>query len=201
MQTGALWRLLRSAAVASVVLSLSAAAHVAGGGTLPAPGILAALAALTMLPATVLAGRRLGAASLAGLLGGGQWVLHQAFTALGVTASCTPGGAAGTLHAWHTFPGDVAALDCAAASGLDHSGSAAMTAAHILASVLAGLMLLKGEQALWTLLAWLRPLVHLPAAVVLPPAGTRAEAPAALPLPRTLIHHRLDPRRGPPAVA
>lgn len=202
MQASTLWRLLRSAAVASAVLCLSAAAHVAGGGTLPAAGILAALAALTMLPATVLAGRKLGPASLAGLLGGGQLALHQAFTALGVSASCTPGGTAGTLHAWHLFPGDVSALDCATAAGLaDAGGGAAMTAGHILASVLAGLMLLKGEQALWALLSWLRPLAHLPAAVVLPPAGRPPAAPAAPLLPRPLFHHRLDPLRGPPAAA
>ncbi|NKX50911.1 hypothetical protein HER39_10100, partial [Arthrobacter deserti] len=177
MQANPLWRLLRPAAVSSAVLSLSAGAHVAGGGTLPAPGILAALAALVMLPATVLAGRRLGLASLAGLLGGGQLVLHEAFTALGVSVRCVPRGAAGTLHAWHTFPGDVSALDCPAA-GLGHStGGAAMTVAHILATVLAGLMLLKGEQALWALRSWLHPLVCLPAAAALPAAGTRPAAP------------------------
>ncbi|MFD1214831.1 hypothetical protein ACFQ36_22655, partial [Arthrobacter sp. GCM10027362] len=155
------WRLLRSSAVASAVLGLSAAAHVAGGGTLPGPGILAALAALILLPATVLAGDRLGFTSLAGLLGGGQLALHQAFTALGVPASCVAGGPARTLHAGHTFPGHVSALDCAAAAGQAHSaGGAWMTAAHLLATVLTGLMLLKGEEALWALRSWLRPLTR-----------------------------------------
>ncbi|NKX56417.1 hypothetical protein [Arthrobacter mobilis] len=202
MGTGPRWRLLRSAAVAAAALSLSAAAHVAGGGTLPEPGILAALAALILLPATVLAGRKLGPASLAGMLGAGQLALHEAFAALGVSGHCMPEGPAAAIHAGHTFPGAVASLDCAAAGSVAHAaGGPDMAAAHVLATVLTGLMLLKGEDALWALAAWLRPLAALPAAVVLPPAVRPARPPEAPLLVRPLFHYRLDPLRGPPAPA
>ena len=72
---------LRSAMVALTVLSLAAGAHTLAGGQLPSPGILLALLALTGLASTTATRLKLNLPALAGLLGAGQLVLHEAFTA------------------------------------------------------------------------------------------------------------------------
>ncbi|WP_342451683.1 hypothetical protein [Arthrobacter sp. H16F315] len=73
---------LRSAMVALTVLSLAAGAHTLAGGQLPVSGILLALLALTGLAATTATRLKLNLPALAGLLGAGQLLLHEAFTAL-----------------------------------------------------------------------------------------------------------------------
>ncbi len=72
---------LRSAMVALTVLSLAAGAHTLAGGQLPSPGILLALLALTGLASTTATRLKLNLPAMAGLLGAGQLVLHNAFTA------------------------------------------------------------------------------------------------------------------------
>ena len=72
---------LRSAMVALTVLSLAAGAHTLAGGQLPSPGILLALLALTGLASTTATRLKLNFPAMAGLLGAGQLVLHEAFTA------------------------------------------------------------------------------------------------------------------------
>ena len=56
-------------------------AHTLAGGQLPSPGILLALLALTGLASTTATRLKLNLPALAGLLGAGQLVLHEAFTA------------------------------------------------------------------------------------------------------------------------
>ncbi|EMY32229.1 hypothetical protein D477_021238 [Arthrobacter crystallopoietes BAB-32] len=186
-------RLLRAGSFAAAILCLSAAAHVAGGGTLPAPAVVIALGTLTLLPVMILAGRKLGAKTTAAVLGASQLLLHQAFTVLSTTALCTEAG-----H--HAYAGS-GSLECLAATA--HTAGehgAGMVAAHVLATVLTGLLLVRGEDALWALAAWLRPLTRLPAAVVLP--VRRSQAPAATPRElRTLCQLALEPLRGPPALS
>ncbi|WP_262107844.1 hypothetical protein [Arthrobacter sp. Marseille-P9274] len=191
MESKAPLRLLRAGGFSAAAFCLSAAAHVAGGGTLPATAVVVALGALTLLPVMVLAGRKLGAATTAAALGASQLLLHQAFTVLSSTSNCTEAG--GHSHA------GAGSLDCVAAashSAADHG--AAMLAAHVIATAFIGLMLARGEEALWALAAWLRPLVRLPSAVVQPVPGR--PSPAATPrLLRTLCQLELHPLRGPPA--
>ena len=88
--------------VALTVLSLAAGAHTLAGGQLPSPGILLALLALTGLASTTATRLKLNLPALAGLLGAGQLVLHEAFTAfsgpalspsLAGAVSDTPAGA------------------------------------------------------------------------------------------------------------
>ncbi|WP_221451136.1 hypothetical protein [Arthrobacter sp. AZCC_0090] len=88
--TSAPFRLLRTALVGSIILGLAVGAHLAGGGKLPEPAILAALCALTILPVAVLTHSRLSLPVFAGLLGAGQLCLHWAFCALSGASSVAP---------------------------------------------------------------------------------------------------------------
>lgn len=198
---------LRSAMVALTALSLAAGAHTLAGGQLPPPGILLALLALTGLAATTAARLKLNLPALAGILGAGQLVLHEAFTAfsgpaLGSSASGTAADAAPHhVASVHLTAGADSTL---AAAGPDLQFSLLsllMLAGHALATLLCAVLLARGEDALWSLAAWLRPLLRLPAAVapdaVAVPAVTGWPAESA-PLPWRNL--RRDCRRGPPAA-
>ena len=198
---------LRSAMVGLTVLSLAAGAHTLAGGQLPSPGILLALLALTGLASTTATRLKLNLPALAGLLGAGQLVLHEAFTAFSAPAlTPAPAGAlsgpAGDL-AHHAGPVPFAAgLESPlAASGLDPGHSLLMLAGHAVATLLCAVLLARGEAALWALAAWLRPLLRLPAPVtpdaVAVPAATIWPA-ESVPLPWRNL--RRDCRRGPPAA-
>ncbi|KUM36816.1 hypothetical protein [Arthrobacter sp. EPSL27] len=209
---------LRSAMVAFTVLSLAAGAHTLAGGHLPSPGILLALLALTGLATTAATRLKLNFAALAGMLGAGQFVLHGAFSAFSAAplngsalnasapgASAFPGPASGTAHhlgAVPLPPGTGGTLDAHALDttlALDSSLSLLMLAGHALATLLCALLLARGEAALWSLAAWLRPLLQLPAPVVLHAPAVPAAAfwPAeSVPLPWRNL--RRDCRRGPP---
>ncbi|MGY4544186.1 hypothetical protein ACVWY0_004129 [Arthrobacter sp. UYNi723] len=191
---------LRAASLSTGVLTLAAGAHVAGGGDLPSPGILLAVLALTVLAATTATRLRLNFPAMLSVLGAGQFILHEAFTAFsssGTAVSTAPSG----LHNAHLAG---AAAPVIAASGHVHDpGSAGilMLLTHTLATGACALLLAKGEAALWALAAWLRPLVRLPEAVT-PDAGT----PRAVPGPPTVLplrpwrNLRQHSRRGPPSA-
>ena len=198
---------LRSAMVALTVLSLAAGAHTLAGGQLPPPGILLALLALTGLAATTATRLKLNLPALAGILGAGQLVLHEAFTAFsGPALGGSASGPAAGVPPHHAAP---VPLSLGADSTLAASGpelqlsllSLLMLAGHALATLLCAALLARGEDALWSLAAWLRPLLRLPAAVapdaVAVPAVTGWLAESA-PLPWRNL--RRDCRRGPPAA-
>ncbi|KQN88996.1 hypothetical protein [Arthrobacter sp. Leaf69] len=198
---------LRSAMVALTVMSLAAGAHTLAGGRLPSPGILLALLALTALASTTATRLKLNFPAMAGLLGAGQLVLHNALT---VFSGPAPGAApepAASPAPHHLGPASlpVGGAGEFAVSGLDSqlsSLSLLMLAGHALATLLCALLLARGEAALWALAAWLRPLLRLP----VPAAPVAVAAPAAVigwpadsvPLPWRNL--RRDCRRGPPAV-
>ncbi|CAN7213390.1 hypothetical protein [Arthrobacter sp. LjRoot14] len=195
---------LRAAMVAAMIVTLAAAAHVVGGGALPAPGIMAAFLALTGMAATAATRRKLNFPAMAALLGAGQLVLHEAFSALSSPAGAGPAEPTGHHPASAAFSG--LPLDAAsAASHLHHyeSGWAAglMLGGHALATLACALLLAKGEAALWSLAAWLRPLVRLPRAAMPDVAAAPAAAgwpEDAAPLPWRNL--RADCPRGPPAA-
>ncbi|MFH5880459.1 hypothetical protein [Arthrobacter sp. NA-172] len=195
--TAAPFRLLRTALIGSIILGLAAGGHLAGGGNLPAPAILTALGALTILPVAVLTRVRLSLRALAGLLGGGQLWLHWAFYALSGASSAAPSQSG---HAGHVPfappPETVGAITSTHAAASDWQ----MLAAHTMATVGTALVLARGEQALWALAAWLRPLVQLPARTAIQPF--RAPAPCTAPAVRhrSLPCLRLPSRRGPPVL-
>ena len=191
---------LRTASLSTGVLTLAASAHVAGGGHLPSRGILLAVLALTVLAATTATRLRLNFPAMLGVLGAGQFILHEAFTAFSSSGTSVSTAASG-LHNAHLAG---AAAPVIATSGHVHdSGSAVilMLLAHALATAACALLLAKGEAALWALAAWLRPLVRLPEAVT-PDAGTPRAVPgppAVLPL-RPWRNLRQHSRRGPPSA-
>ncbi len=188
-------RILRAVATAVVVFSVAAGAHVAGGAALPSPLILAALGASTLLAVTVLARNQLSLAGLLGILGVGQFALHQAFTMLTTTTACVaaPRGHFGTQQ-----------VHCAPAGAMEHAhafvmfDSPAMFGAHTAAVVVTALMLFHGESTLKLALRWLRPLAILPRVGTFPP---RVDLPPAPETPvRNYLHPLLNirPLRGPP---
>lgn len=187
---------LRAAMLAAAAVTLAGGAHVLAGGQLPSPAILFSLLALTVLATTAATRLRLHSATMTGLLSAGQFVLHAAFSAFSEAAP----GAPGASH--HAYP---SALPLAAGQVElpvpDPSPALVMFTAHALATVACALLLAKGEDALWSLAAWLRPLVQLPVptpsdAIASPAVPAWPAEPA--PLPRRNL--RLDCRRGPPAA-
>ncbi|MDR7083770.1 hypothetical protein J2X01_003070 [Arthrobacter ginsengisoli] len=196
MTTCASFRLLRTGLISSTILGLAAGGHLAGGGTLPEPVILMALCALTVLPVSVLTTFRLSMPVLAGLLGAGQLWLHWAFHALSGAAPAA--GPALSGHAHHTpFP---AMGSFSAAPPADTTaGDWQMFAAHAVATLATAVVLARGEQTLWALAAWLRPLAQLPVSCTIVPARVPGPCMAPLVLPRDQLVRRMPARRGPPA--
>lgn len=190
---------LRSGGIALVIVALAAGAHVVGGGLLPMAPVLFALLALTALATTLATRFKLNAFTMAALLGAGQLALHEAFTALGPVA-------AGTQGTTHHLGNET--LNPALHTVTEHThelGSTVgvlMLVAHIAATLGSALVLAKGEDALWQLAAWLRPLVALPTLLFRPDAGASPLAAAApdVFIPRPWRNLRQDSRRGPPAA-
>ena len=162
MTTRASFRLLRTGLIGSTILGLAAGGHLAGGGSLPEPAILVALCALTVLPVSVLTKFRLSMPVLAGLLGAGQ---------PGCTGPSTLSPARrlqpARLMSGHAHHTPVPALDSFGAAPPAHAaaGDWQMFAAHAVATLATAVVLARGEQALWALAAWLRPLAQLPVLV------------------------------------
>ncbi|WP_432245572.1 hypothetical protein ACRB8A_03220 [Arthrobacter sp. G.S.26] len=197
------FHVLRSSAVATGILALAAGAHLAGGGELPAPGIMLAVLALTVLASTTATRLRLGFPAMAALLGGGQVVLHGLFNAFSGTVTAAANVAPAGHH--HDPAAELQAYaGLAPLAGHLHQPGASgplMLAAHALATVGCALLLARGEAALWALAGWLRPLAGLPRAAALHtvpsvPAESRPARPARQPW-RNL---RWDSRRGPPTA-
>ncbi|MEC3851281.1 hypothetical protein [Paenarthrobacter ureafaciens] len=189
---------LRSSAIATVIVLLAASAHVAGGGELPTFPVLLALVAVTGLATTFASRFKLNLVAMSALLGASQFILHDAFSAfapVGVT------GPRGSHHVGTELLTPV--LDPAA--HLHDPGTAAgalMLVAHALATVASAVALSKGEDALWQLATWLRPLAVLPTLLFKPDAGATplvVGAPVVF-IPRPWRNLRQDSRRGPPAA-
>ncbi|MET1087059.1 MAG: hypothetical protein ABWY04_08055 [Arthrobacter sp.] len=192
------FHLLRASAVAAVILALASGAHIGGGGELPAPAILLAILALTTLGSTTATRLRLGLPAMAALLGIGQLVLHSLFTAFGSSGAAVP--AAATLHTSHLTDADLV-VPAGHLHGAEAGSGPLMLAAHALATLACALLLAKGEEALWALAAWLRPLAAIPRAFA--PDAVRPAFPsflaASAPL-RPWRNLRQDSRRGPPSA-
>jgi hypothetical protein len=149
-------RLARATGLGLSAFALSLMAHVAAGGSAPS-----ATASLIAVSATVwvsifLTGRRLNRPTLVATIGVSQVLLHQLFEATTGNGSCM------TIihaHADHLTNGAVTMCSQGAPAMAHHAGpSLAMTLAHALAAVAIGLVLARGEAALWFLagLIWPR---------------------------------------------
>lgn len=191
-------RIMRAAATAAVVFPLAAGAHLMGGATLPSPFILVALAISTLLAVTVIARRKLPLPAVLGVLGGGQLVLHQAFTTLTTTASaCVP------TSRGHFGPQQV---HCAPAAVTEHThafslfDSPLMLAAHAAAVVVTALLLYHGEAAVELVVQWLRPLATLPRLLPNVPEAELPSVPEAPARRYSAPHLIIRPLRGPPLI-
>lgn len=197
------FHVLRASALATGILTLAAGAHLAGGGQLPAPGIMLAVLALTILASTTATRLRLGFPAMAALLGGGQVALHGLFNAFSGAATAAVTVAPSGHH--HDPAAELQAYaGLAPLAGHLHQPGASgplMLAAHALATIGCALLLAKGEAALWALAGWLRPLAGLPRAVVFhtTPSAPVATLPA-LPARQPWRNLRWDSRRGPPSA-
>lgn len=191
---------LRSAALSVTIVALAAGAHVLGGGQLPAAPVLFALLALTGLATTLATRFKLGFPALAALLGAGQLGLHEAFTAFSPLSVAVPGQSGHHLGTGSAVPG----IEAGAVHlhELDAPLGWLMLTGHVLASAASAMVLAKGEQALWQLAAWLRPLLRVLRLVFRPDVGSSPVAFGAPELftPRPWRNLRQDSRRGPPAV-
>ncbi|MFW0772799.1 hypothetical protein ACLRGI_06490 [Paenarthrobacter nitroguajacolicus] len=187
------FRLPRAAAVALVVLTLAAAAHVLAGGELPAFSVMTALTAVVALSAVVLSGRKMTAPILAAYLGIGQAALHLAFSASSGPGSPLAGGA---HHGG--LPGSSGAV--AAGAPYDHlsaDASLGMLGLHVAAVFIMALLMARGESALWALAAWLRPLIETIESSSIPARRYVPVTASADPAPRWKDSVR-PPVRGPP---
>lgn len=201
MMPRASFRLFRTGLIASIVFGLAAGGHLAGAGSLPAPTILAALCAVTMVPVAALTRFRLSFPVLTGLIGAGQIWLHWAFSALSVGAPAAVPSALLSGHASHAAAtlgheswAVAAPAHAAAPDGL-------MLAAHAVATLGTALVLARGEQALGAVADWLRPLLGQPEPAITVPARVPGACLAAAVLPPTRPGVRLPARRGPPLFA
>jgi hypothetical protein len=188
------FRFPRAVALTAAMFALAAGAHVLAGGSLPEPAILAGLLAVVLAPVMILAKLRITTPFMAALLGVGQLVLHEAFNALSVSAGFTP-VAGGHLHGAGPVPLTALALmpEHAAAPG------ALMLILHAVATLATALVLARGEAAVWALAAWLRPLIRILTAVVVPD-WPHLPAPHLTVVASRWRSLRLPALRGPPPV-
>jgi hypothetical protein len=183
-------RIARAAAFGVATLTLATGAHVVAGGALPSPLVLASLALPLTLAAVILTSRRCGPLLLLGSLAAAQAVLHETLMALAGHASDDLGTAGmDGHHGAHTVLFDPMSAQSASAmdsmtGSLPISGaggwSVTMTAAHVVATIITALLLARGEQALWQLVARLLP--TLPRIPRLLSCGPR-QAPVLLSVP------------------
>ncbi|MCC3292248.1 hypothetical protein [Arthrobacter sp. zg-Y1110] len=197
------FRLLRAGVATAVIFALATGAHLAGGGMLPEPVLLIALAAFTLAGVSITAGRRFRPGSLFLVLGAAQLGLHEAFGLLTSGVQCLPG--ASTHHGVAVVCPEAAPLPGTQASlsglhALQHDAGPALFLAHLAAVALSALVLARGEGALHATAAWLRPLFTPPAPVTFRPVRPPAISGPAAGTPRTR-YCSARPLRGPPSYA
>ncbi len=201
------FRWLRSAAIGVTILALAAGAHTLAGGVLPAPILMLALTALTGVVSVAVTSIRVPLALMLALLGASQLLLHNAFDLLSnPMVSTAPLVDPAMAHHLMGVPTALAPQATAMAQMSMQPGhplaALAMMLAHVGAILAAAVVLAKGEEALWLLADWLRPLARLAAqanvAVAPFPSLTAANGPIR---PQPWRNLRADSRRGPPAVA
>jgi hypothetical protein len=189
-------RLARAFGFTIAAFALSVGAHVLAGGTTPSVTASLVLGGSTLWVSLFLTGRRLGARSIVVAMGLTQVLLHEALM------MATPGGrcpgldrAGSHLHALSAAARSV----CMTMPALPqaHGIPLGMMLAHAAAAVLLGLVLARGESAVWFLVALVWP--SRPVAVAVPAGMPRTWSLATVPAVRRL-NPGLAPisRRGPP---
>lgn len=200
-ELGAL-RLARAFGFAIAAFALSVGAHVLAGGTPPSLTASLVLVAGTVWVSLFLTGRQRGARSVVAAMGLLQLVLHQALMLSAGASRCPALDAPGNhLHALSS----AARSACMAMPSLSQTHVApgiplGMTLAHALAAVVLGLVLARGESAIWFLAALVWP--SRPVARAVPVGMPRAWSIPTVPAVRRL-GQAVAPisRRGPPRLA
>ena len=198
-------RVGRSVVLGGTGMLLAMAAHLHGGGTLPAPVALAVLVALAALGAGTLTSSRLGAGGVLATLGLAQLVGHYALTILSAPfhpmSAHTVGRHAGQqmqamslTHDGHAAMGGMSGMP-GMTSG--HDG-AVMLWAHVVATALTALVVLYGEAALWSLWEALAPRLVPGAPPVLRVGALRVAPVGALVVAIPTVPFRWRSLRGPP---
>ncbi len=195
--TGAL-RLARAGLVAVVTVALASLAHVLAGGALPPLPVVGALAAVALAAAVLLTRSRVRPTGAVVLLGAGQLAVHSSFRLVAPMA-CMTGPTTTGAHVHGAAAVLPSAAECSAV-GAAHPmvlGASAMLVLHVVATVVAALLIAGVDRAIWWLAVWLRPLVAGPAVAVVVP---RPALPTATETPWSLHAWWRDaaPRRGPP---
>ena len=200
------FKLLRTTVVGATVMGLAAGAHLAAGGTLPVAPVMAALLAIHILCSSIATKFRLRLPAMTVLLASSQLVLHESFDALSHGARLTgvPGNgmsadAQTAAMLAHAFP----AVNVGAEAMVHASHMTGwMMAAHAASTLAAAGLLAYGENALWSLANWLRPLYRRAAVVLLLPPRTTVPGIVVRPLRRLPWRNvRPNTRRGPPRRA
>lgn len=200
------FRVFRTSVGVLVVLTVAGVAHCTAGGALPPPLILSLIAALTALGATLVSRWRLRAPAMLLLLGGAQWVLHQAFTLLSADPAHSMQGTA-TTHLHHEMGNESSAslhsaLDSASSNSASSSvvmnhDSSAMMIFHAAALIVSVLLLSYGEALLWAIARWMWPLPHVDSIVSVPRIA-RPQSVPEVPLLKKQNVFSVQRRRGPP---
>ncbi|MDQ0826239.1 hypothetical protein QFZ60_002412 [Arthrobacter sp. B2I5] len=188
------FRFPRAVAFTAAMFALASGAHVLAGGSLPAPAIFAGLIALALAPVMVLAKIRVTAPVMAVLLIASQIVLHEAFNALSVPTGLASVSADHQHGTWPpVIPAEAFAPGGTAAPGV------LMLILHSAATLATALVLARSEAAVWALAAWLRPLIRILIAVVVPD-WPHLPAPDYVVMPSRWRNLRLPALRGPPRI-
>ncbi|MFD8014834.1 hypothetical protein [Streptomyces sp. NPDC058955] len=195
-------RALRAALFAVVCVVLAAVGHSSMSAHPLDPSTLLTALAATAAVAWCAAGRRRGPVACAGATLAAQGVLHVAFSLTGAHTPAAPTPHTGhAAHAAHQAPAAPTPDSLAPLT----EGGPGMLAVHLLAALVCGLWLARGEAAFFALAeAALTPLRHL-LAVPLGPAAVPADPRRPVRRPRrnarrphvVVLAHVLS-RRGPP---
>jgi hypothetical protein len=179
-------RWARAAALGVATLALAIGAHVSAGGAMPSMTVLAFLALPLAMAAVIVTGRQCGPLLLLGSMTAAQLMLHHTLMAVtgqvgnlsGQMASASASAMGDHVSA---TGGPATALAMNQAMSPADSWSLSMTATHVIATVIAALLLARSEQALWQLVSKLIPsLPSLPSLVGWPPLQT----PSLVSMPR-----------------
>jgi hypothetical protein len=215
-------RLARAAACAALTVPLGSAAHVLAGREAPEAGTTLVLFALVMAGTSVALRRPPSPGRIVAVVVLAQLVVHLVLSTVAVASSgsMAPPAPVAVVHhghsaTMHASDGSWEMLAAHVTSGLTSAAGLAMTCLHVVAALLVGLLIARGDQALRTLLNLRRSLAvaaGLRAALVV---GARALAARALlvevlarlarlaldhPRPRQTPWLETARRRGPPTA-
>jgi hypothetical protein len=173
-----LLRVARGGFLAACCAMLALAGHVVGGGGVPKPYALVAVAVLTGAGFCVLADRQRSFRQVFAGAVAAQVAFHSAFSLAGSGGDHAPGGA----------------------PEMGVGASVAMVGGHLLAAACTAGLLTHGDAVLWALVSLLA-LVRMPPLGALPAVTRPSSAvpcPPYLRPPGSVLSARVHPRRGPP---